>query len=242
MKHASAVLLIAIAASLALTACGPSTLVANAVPPQRLLSVTGSGLVYLAPDVAYINIGVHTDRATASEAVSSNSAQTQQVIAALKEFGVEDADIKTTSFSIYPNVQYDPQTNQEIGTTYVVDNTVHVTVRQIDMLGDLLDATVSAGANRVNSIQFDAADKSAAIKQARDAAVEDATTQARELAAAAGVSLGSIHQLDFYNAVPSPVISGFGKGGGGGLEAASVPIEAGQLTVTANVSISYQIK
>jgi uncharacterized protein YggE len=242
MKHTSAVLLIAVAASLVLTACGPSTLVANAVPPQRLLSVTGSGLVYLTPDVAYVNIGVHTDRATASEAVSSNSAQTQQVIAALKEFGVEDADIKTTSFSIYPNVQYDPQTNQEIGTTYVVDNTVHVTVRQIDMLGDLLDATVSAGANRVNSIQFDAADKSAAIKQARDAAVEDATTQARELAAAAGVSLGSIHQLDFYNAVPSPVISGFGKGGGGGLEAASVPIEAGQLTVTANVSISYQIK
>ena len=88
------------------------------------------------------------------------------------------------TFSIYPNTQYDQQTGKPGTTTYVVDNTVYVTVHQLDKLGDLLDATVQAGANSVNNIQFDVADKSSAIQQARDQAVKDAQTQAQELASA----------------------------------------------------------
>ena len=157
---------------------------------QRLLSVTGSGTVMLTPDVAYLNIGVHTEMPTASEAVSANNAQTQKVIDALQKSGVDAKDIRTTNFSIYPNVQYDPQTNQKVGTTYVVDNSVYVTSHDISKLGDLLDATVSAGANSVNSIQFDVEDKTAATKQARDAAVKDARTQARRAGGGGGAVAG----------------------------------------------------
>lgn len=241
MKRVSIALFVFLLAALALSACGPATIVANPVPPQRTITVTGSGTVDMTPDVAYINIGVHTDMPTASESVKENSSQTQKVIEALKQFGVDAKDIRTTYFSIYPNVQYDPQTNQKIRTTYVVDNSVYVTVHQINNLGDLLDATVTAGANSVNSIQFDVADKTAFAKQARDAAVKDARTQAEELAAAAGVSLGSVQRVEFYNTIPTPIISGYGKGGGGGADA-SVPIQTGQLTLTVNVNISYEIK
>ena len=242
MKRHSTILFAVLLGALLMSACGPATFVANPAAPQRLLSVTGSGTVTLTPDVAYLNIGVHTEMPTASAAVAANNTQTQQVIDAIQKSGVEAKDIRTTNFSIYPNVQYDPQTSAKLGTTYVVDNSVYVTTHEISKLGDLLDATVSAGANSVNSIQFDVADKTAATKQARDAAVKDARTQAEELAAAAGLSLGNVHSVDFYNTVPGPVISAYGKGGGGGGAEAAVPIQSGQLTLTVTVNMSYEIK
>ncbi|MGA7193781.1 MAG: SIMPL domain-containing protein [Anaerolineales bacterium] len=235
----SAVLLTAVA----LSACGATTVVSNPTPTQRTLSVTGTGIVYLTPDVAYINIGVHTEQPTASEAVSTNNDQTQQVINALTNFGVDAKDIRTTNFSIYPNTQYDQQTGKPGTTTYVVDNTVDVTVRQLDKLGGLLDATVQAGANSVNSIQFDVFDKTSAIQQARDQAVKDAQTQAQGLASASGVTLGDVQTVNFTNDIPQPVTDVFGKGGGG-LEAApaSVPINNGQLTLTVTVDMTYELK
>jgi hypothetical protein len=243
MKRTILILVVMLPAVIALSACGPATIVANSVPPQRTLNVSGTGTVTLTPDIAYINIGVHTELATASEAVSANNVQTQQVVDALKKAGVDAKDIRTSNFSIYPNTQYDPQTNQKLATTYVVDNTVYVTVHKLDSLGDLLDAAVKAGANNVNSIQFDVADKNPAIKQARDQAVKDAKTQAEELAGAAGVSLGSLQAINFNNSVPTPMTESFGKGGGG-LAAAdvAVPVNPGTMILTVNVNMTYEIK
>ena len=230
-------------AAVALSACGPATIVANPVPPQRTMNVNGTGMVMLTPDIAYINIGVHTELPTATEAVSSNTTQTQQVVDAIKNMGVDTKDIQTTNFSIYASTQTDPQTGTKLGTTYLVDNTVYVTVRKLDTLGDLLDASVKAGANSINSIQFDVADKSAAVKQARDAAVKDARTQAEELASASGVTLGDLQTVSFYNSIPTPMADAYGKGGGGvNVAAASVPVSAGQLTITVIVNMVYEIK
>ena len=229
-------------AAVALSACGPATIVANPVPPQRTMNVNGTGMVMLTPDIAYINIGVHTELATAGEAVSANTTQTQQVVDAIKSMGVDAKDIRTTNFSIYANTQTDPQTGAKTGTTYVVDNTVYVTVRKLDTLGDLLDASVKAGANSINSIQFDVQDKTAAIKQARDAAVKDARTQAEELASASGVTLGDLQTVSFYDSIPTPMADAYGKGGGVMQAAAAVPVSAGQLTITVTVNMVYEIK
>lgn len=242
MKFKTLFVSIILLAAVALSACGPATIVANPTPPQRTMNVNGTGMVMLTPDIAYINIGVHTEMATAAEAVSSNTTQTQQVVDAIKKMGVDAKDIRTTNFSIYSNTQNDPQTGAKLGTTYVVDNTVYVTVRKLDKLGDLLDATVKAGANSINSIQFDVQDKSAAIKQARDEAVKDARAQAQELATASGVSLGDLQNVSFYDSVPSSITDAYGKGGGGNAMAAPVPISAGQLTITVTVSMTYEIK
>ena len=229
-------------AAIALSACGPATIVANPAAPVRELSVTGIGTVSMVPDIAYINIGVHTEKPAAADAVTENTTQTQQVVEALKGAGVDVKDIQTTNFSIYPNTVFDPQTNLKVGTTYVVDNTVNVTVRALDKLGDLLDTTVKAGANNVNSIQFDVADKTKALKQARDLAVKDALTQAQELSATAGITLGEVQTISFFNNVPGPVVDAFGKGGGGGVAQAAVPIQSGQMILTVTVNMSYEIK
>jgi uncharacterized protein YggE len=216
---------------------------ADAAPPVRTLNVNGTGQIFLSPDIAYIYIGVHTEEPTAADAVTANNEETQQVIEALKAAGVEAKDIRTTNFSIWPNQQYGPD-GQPTGTRYVVDNSVFVTVRELDNLGDLLDAAISAGANSINSIQFDVADKTDALKKAREEAVKDAKAQAQELADVAGMNLGEVQSISFYDSAPMPYMNSYGKGGGGAAvsEAAAVPIQPGQLTLTVTVSMSYAIK
>jgi uncharacterized protein YggE len=215
---------------------------AEPASPVRTLSVNGTGQAFLSPDIAYIYIGVHTEEDTAAEAVTTNTSETQNVIEALKAAGVDAKDIRTTNFSIWPNQQYSPD-GQPTGTRYAVDNSVFVTVRKLDDLGDLLDSAVSAGANSINSIQFDVADKTEALKQAREEAVKDAKVQAQELADAAGMNLGDIQTISFYDSASVPYLDSFGKGGGGGAAVESaVPIQPGQLTLTVTVSMSYEIK
>lgn len=221
-----------------LSACSP-TIVAESQLPSRTISVTGAGQVTLAPDIAYIYIGVHTEGASATGAVSDNSTRTQKVTDALKELGLAKEDIRTTNFSIWPSQQYGPD-GKLTGTIYMVDNTVYVTVRDIEKLGELLDTTIQAGANSINSIQFDLEDKTEALSQARKAAVENAKKQAKELADAAGVKLGEIQTIGFYEATPVSMFDG--KGGGGVAVEAAVPIQPGQLTLTVTVNLTYELK
>jgi uncharacterized protein YggE len=231
-----------LAFTLILSACGPTTINQAAPAVVRSLNVNGVGQVDLTPDIAYIFIGVHDEAATASEAVSANKTHTNAVIAAIKKAGVNEKDIRTSNFSIWPSQQYSPE-GQVTGTIYMVDNSVYVTVRDLDSLGDLLDDAITAGANSVNSIQFDVADKTAAVKEARIKAVDDAKLQAQEMADAAGITLGDIQNLSFYENSPVPMFSGKGGGGGGAMAAdVAVPIQPGQLTISVNVSITYSIK
>ena len=228
--------------ALFLGACSP-TIMAESAPPVRTLNVNGTGQVLLSPDIAYIYIGVHTEEATAADAVTTNNQETQKVIDALKAAGVDAKDIRTSNFNIWPNQQYGPD-GQQTGVKYVVDNSVFVTVRNLDNLGDLLDAAVAAGANSINSIQFDVSDKTEALKEARAEAVKDAKAQAQELADAAGLKLGEVQTVGFYDSMPTPSMNSYGKGGGGAMmeTAAEVPIQPGQLSLTVTVSMSYEIK
>ncbi len=238
-KYLSFVILAVLA--LVVSACGPTTINQEAAENVRTLNVSGIGIVYLTPDIVYINIGVNTQRENAAEAVEINKEQTNAVIQAIKDFGVDAKDIRTTNFSIWSNPQYDPA-GQITGTNYVVDNSVNVTVRDLEKLGDLLDAAVAAGANSIYSIQFDVEDKSEATKEARTKAVEDAKVEAQELAEAAGLSLVSIQSINYYESSPTTYFEGKGGGGGAAMESATVPIQPGQLAISVTVNVTYSIK
>ena len=221
-----------------LAACNPVSVALQSQPPQRTITVTGTGKVTLTPDIAYISIGVHTENASAKEAVSENTTQAQAVIAAIKGFGVADKDIQTTDFSINPQQQTD--TNGKVtGITYLVDNTVYVTIRDLTKLGDLLDSTVNAGANNINSIQFDVADKTGALSQARQAAVADAKKQADELTKATGVSLDVVQSISYYDST-APVTVQYSRADMVAAPAAApVPVQAGSMQIYTTVTIVY---
>ncbi len=206
---------------------------------DRSISVTGSGVVRVDPDIAYITIGVHTENADAKAAVDANSSQTADVIAVLKEFGIVDDDIQTTNFNIYSYQNYDKPEGPSL--IYSVDNSVSVTLRDITKIGDLLSAVVDAGANNIWGIQFDLADKAAAIADARAQAVEAARAQAQALADLAGVELGEVLTISTYGG--GYVTPFYGMGGGGGeMAASSVPVTPGQQSITIDVNMVFEIK
>lgn len=241
MKTKTFVISIVLLLAVLLSACS-SPLGSAAQTTSRTLTVSGAGQISLKPDIAYVYVGVHTEKPSAAEAVSENNANTQKLIEALKAAGVDANDIQTTNFSIWQNTQYGPD-GKPSGTNYAVDNTVYLTVRKLERLGDLLDAAVGAGANNINSIQFDVADKTQALSQARAEAVKTAKAQADELAAAAGVNLGAIQSIQYFDASPSPVFQGKGMGGGGAASAdVAVPINPGQMQITVTVTLAYEIK
>lgn len=242
MKTKSLIVLTVVMLTLLVSACAPAAVNSAGQPVVRTLSVSGDGQAYLAPDIAYIYIGVHTEKLTAAEAVAENTEQTQKLIQAIRDFGIEEKDIRTTNFSIWPMDRFDPVTGAPSGEkTYAVDNTVYVTIRDLEKLGDLLDTAVQAGANTVNSVQFDVEKKDEALKQARIDALKNAETQAKELAEAAGLSLGEVQSINFVDN-QYPIFDGKGGGGGVASEAAAVPIQPGQLTFTVTVNITYEIK
>jgi len=218
-----------------LGACAPSA--AQSVQPNQIF-VSGTGEVYVTPDIAYIYIGVHTESEDVAQALQDNNSQAQAIASTLTEMGVDSKDVQTTAFNVYPQQQIGPQ-GEVIGTKYAVDNTVLVTVRDLSKLGQLLDAVVTSGANNINSIQFDVQDTTQAVSQARQLAVDDAKKQAQELADAAGVKLGKIMSLSAnQQSGPLPIVEGKAYAGMGG---STVPVAAGQMAITVYASVTYEI-
>ena len=242
MKNKNIWIILSIITVLILGACSgnPSQVVATAQPPQRMINVTGSGQVYLTPDVAYINIGVHSVADTVGEALKLNNSQATAVASSLKELGVDAKDIQTNAFNVYPQQQFGPQ-GEVIKTSYAVDNSVFVTVRDLSKLGQILDVVVQNGANAINGITFDVLDKTKALSQVRQMAVSDARKQAQELADTAGVKLGDLISLNVYQS-SSPVPAFGGKGGAVANAAAPVAVSAGQMVLSMDASLVYEIK
>ena len=237
MRTKTIILSVMLALVVLLSACAP----AQQDKTPRTLSVNGSALVTLTPDIAYINIGVHAEDKNAADAVAQNNSKAQAVTDAIKAKGVDGKDIRTTNFSIYPQDDYSPE-GQKIGTHFVVDNTVYVTLRDLGKVGEVIGAAVDAGANSINGIQFDVADKTPLLAEGRKTAMDNAHQQAVELAKAAGVELGSVQSIGFYNSVPTPVFQDMKATGVGGGAASSVPVSPGQLTLTVDVSVVYEIR
>ena len=129
MRTKLSVIVLTLLTAVVLGACSPAlspAAVSNAAP--RTISVTGTGVSYLTPDIATIMIGVNSRGENVSAALQENNAQAQAIADALIAMGIDAKDIQTSNFSVYPQQNYGP-TGEITGVIYVVDNTVHVTVR-----------------------------------------------------------------------------------------------------------------
>ncbi len=231
--------LLAIVSMVACTAT-PAVSTTGTTPAVRTVSSSGEGEVYLVPDLAYVYVGVRSEADEVSAALNDNNVQANAVAQAVIELGVEQKDIQTSSFSVYPMQDYGPD-----GTIsrryYVVENTVYITVRDLTKLGTLLDSVVRSGANTINGVTFDIEDKEAALAQARDLAIQKAMAEAEAIAATSGVRLGELQSVNVYvNNGATPIYEA--KGGYMYDAAASVPVSAGQLVITATANMVYSIK
>jgi len=211
---------------------------ATSCPPQRTITVSGQASVTATPDIAYITIGVHTQAKHAADALDTNNAQAAKVYQTLAQFGVAKKDIRTTSISLYEREERD-KNGKVTSRYYVVDNTLQVTVRDLDRLGQVLDAMVQNGANRLQGIRFDVSDRAALLEQARLEAVKQGKAQAAAIAEAAGARLGEVQTISFQSVAQpverAEVMMAAPKAVG------EVPVSGGQLTVTATVSMAFTL-
>jgi uncharacterized protein len=239
MRQKLTALILGIVLVLALAACQAAPAASANQAQPRTISVNGTGKIYMAPDVAYVFIGVQSQDQNVGNALSKNNEKAQAIAAKLKELGVDAKDIQTSSFNIYPNQQFD-NNGQPTVLLYTVDNSVNVTVRDLTILGKLLDDVVSSGANSINGINFDILDRSKAISEARKLAIQDARSQADEIAQAAGVQIDQVYNLSVF--VTDGATPLYDAKGGASVAAGQVPVAAGQLAITVSVSAAYTIK
>lgn len=202
------------------------------------LSVTGQGEARIAPDLAEISLGVTSQAESAAAAMEQNAEQQTAVIDALKAAGIEAADIQTSGLNLQPRMDY-PENGSPTINGYEATNMVSVRVTEIEKLGEVLDAIVAAGANQINGINFQREDAGASEDQARSAAVEDARHKAEVLAKAAGLELGPVIVMRDapVSEGPRPMMMRAESA-----SAASTPVEAGELTVSAQVQVDYAMR
>lgn len=206
------------------------------------ISVPGVGTAFGEPDVAFVQLGVETTDQNVNTALANANEAMESVIAALEEAGVPAEDIQTTRFDIQQSQDANPQTGQPVGQPrYQVTNVVRVRVSQLDQVGDVLQAALDAGANRVYGFQFDLSDAQALTSEARVQAVENARANAETLAEALGVELGGPVRVieESTGGPPIPLSADVARGSA---ESAAVPIEQGQLGATVHVRVVWEIE
>lgn len=242
MRTKKVFLLIPVILVLLLAACAPAAnaLEGTGADKRAQITVTGSGRVFAAPDIAYINIGVRSLADTVADALTQNKEQAQAIKDVLVTAGTAEEDIQTTSFNVYPQSDYDYQ-GAITRTYFSVENTVYVTVRNLDTLGATLDAVARSGANNIYGINFDVSDKTEAQRTAQSLAVDSAKMQAKDLADAAGVTLGDLISISTASTSYDPYY-GYGMGGGGGAAYEAVPISSGQIPINSSVTLVFEIK
>ncbi|MFZ1467540.1 MAG: SIMPL domain-containing protein [Paracoccaceae bacterium] len=202
------------------------------------LTVTGEGVSEVAPDLAMLSIGVTTTGKTAAEALASNSAALAIVLDRLHSAGIEDRDLQTANLSVNPDWSNSKMSSSGVTdiTSYTAMNMVTVKIRALDSLGPVLDAAVADGANTLNGLSFGVAEPRPAMDAARGAAVQDARAKGLLLAAALGQELGRLVS----------VTEGPGYGSAAPMyadakAAAPVPIQAGELSFAASVTVVWEL-
>ncbi len=213
---------------------------------QTGIWVTGSGKIPVAPDIAMLNLGVSAQMSNIADTQGQASAAMDKVMQALKDKGIEKADIQTTQFNIDQVTRWDDSSQQSKITGYRVSNMVNVKVRALENVAAVIDAVVAAGGDNVrfSGISFSVEKPEKYYGEAREHAMQDAKANAEKLASLAGVNLGKVtyvtenqgSQPYYYNGINSGVRESLG------LNAMDTPISIGQTDIVVSVTVNYSIQ
>ena len=217
-------------------------------PSEQIISVSGSATASSNPDTLIIVLGVESEAKTANESLSQNSNSLNSVISSLKNSGISEDDIQTSNFSIYPlydSIKDSDGNWQQILNGYRVSNILSIQTEKIDSAGDIIDAAVSSGANRVDNVSFQLSDDN--LQKISDDLIADAINDATQKAEKAlvplkqkivGVKSIVIHDnvVPYYDSPMRASFDGFAES-----SMKSAPIMSGDEEITTNVSVVFYI-
>ena len=244
IRHRTIGLVAAVAVlGLAAAACTPETSVTVNDSGQTGIAVTGTGSVTVVPDIGVLNVGVEVTADSVAQARADAADALDAIQDSLRANGVEDRDIATQFFNIYPQYRFRDEEGVQTITGFTVSSQLTVKVRDIDRLSETLDEAIDAGGDavRVNNVSFAVDEPEQFFEEARAKAVADARQRAEQLADLAGVELGaplSINESRGGGGVPFPEFARLDSAATGG----ATPIQPGENEITLSVSVLYAVK
>ena len=218
---------------------------------QSGIWVAGEGSVTLEPDLAMLGLGVEARGETVSDAIAEASTAMDAVLGALRGQGIQDRDVQTRNFNVWPEYEYQEvmqdgamrRTRVLVG--YVVSNTVTAKIRDLDSVGVVIDEVAAAGGDttRIDSVGFTVDDQSAYAEELRSKAVADAKEKASHFASLAGVSLGEPTFIS-EAAASSPGVPVFRESAAFAMAAAApaTSISGGELELRMSVQVLFEIE
>ena len=218
------------------------------IEAKNTITVSETGEIYAKPDLVLTTFSVVNEAKTVAEAMSENTKKMNAIIDFVKSQAVEDKDLKTISFNIYPRYEWHEKTSippvpqgKRVLVGYEVRQSLQVKIRDMAKIGQIIEGTTNAGANQVGDLRFIIDKEDELKKQARGQAIEKAKSKAKELASQLGVNLVRITNFSESGVVPryyglEKMVAGLG----GSVEE-SLQIETGENKIEVTVSITYEI-
>lgn len=237
--------IVLVAAAIFVFAAGSQDLVSSMENENTgVLKVNGSAQIYADPDHASIILGVETYDESAQVAARENAALVDQVITALKDLGLEEDQVTTGAYRVYGERQYPEQPRdreQEFTLVYRVNNELHIELYDLEITGSVIDTAIEAGANQVQSVNFEIRDPETLKLQALEKAISQARSKAAVMARSADVQLAGIKTIAEDQVYYSPFISTVTREMEADLAYAETPMMPGEISVEARVLLEYFI-
>jgi uncharacterized protein len=213
---------------------------------RNTISVQATGEVYANPDLALTTASVITEAKDVDEALSENTEKMNAVISFLKEQGIEDKDLKTTGFNIYPRYEYHERTEdrpsgERVLVGYEVNQSLEIKIRDLESIGAIIQGVTENGANNVSGLSFTIENQDELKEQSRGEAIEEAKAKAEKLASQLGVKLAKI--TNFSESSVYPRYYDFSKAASEEMDAGgAVPsVEPGENKIEVTVNLTYEI-
>lgn len=220
--------------------------------PSKTLFVSGEGEVIATPDVAQFTFTVTEEADSVAEAQNAVTENINVALTSLEELGVEERDIKTTSYNAYPRYTYAevtclatncPQPGERVLSGYEVSQTVSVKVRDTADAGEALSQVAQAGISNVSGLSFVVDDQDALIAEARSQAIADAESKVQDLAEDLNVKVVGVVGFYEHNRGSQPYYAEYGMGGDAQTQRSSAPeLPTGENSIRVQVEVTYEIK
>ena len=203
------------------------------------ISVSGEGMIEVAPDRATISVGVVTRDKNAAKVQNDNAKIASEVIKAVAALGIDKKNIRTGNYSFYP--YYRQENNRRIADGYEANNTVTVIVDDLNLVSKVIDVALSHGANKVDSLEFGIKDKGKLQNEAIRLAVRDARAKAEVVASELGKNIIGVLNISVNSGyISAPRANKFAMEEMATADTAT-PIESGTLSCSANVHVEFEI-
>jgi len=221
----------------------------------RLISVTGDAEIKVVPDEVVLVLGVETSNLILKDAKYRNDQAVRAVMAVTDRYGIDRKNVQTDYFTIDPRYEDRPESGvyKHIFTGYFIRKNIVITLKDMSKYEDVLSGVLEAGANYVEGIQFMTTDLRKYRDQARENAIGAAKEKAEALAGKLGIKIGRAFSISedggyWYYGNNNQRFAGqmqnassyAGNDGAAGPEGST--ISPGQISVTARVSVSFELE